>query len=62
MRVRFEMNQRELERLEKQSIYAMRVSSDLKDQVINSYLSELTKAVKAQVKRKNLLILVIEGR
>ena len=56
------MTPKELERLEKQSIYAMRVSSDLKDQVINSYLSELTKAVKAQVKRKNLLILVIEGR
>ena len=53
------MNQRELERLEKDSIYTMRVSSDLRDQVINSYLSELVKVVKKEVKRKNLVVLVV---
>ena len=54
------MNQRELERLEKDSIYTMRVSSDLKDQVINGYLNELNKVVKTNVKKKELLILVME--
>ena len=39
------MNQRELERLEKDSIYTMRVTNDLKDQVINGYLNELNKVV-----------------
>ena len=55
------MNQRELERLEKDSIYTMRVSSDLKDQVINGYLNDLVKVVKKEVKRKNLVAIVIEG-
>lgn len=54
------MNQRELERLEKDSIYTMKVSSDFKDQIINGYLNELNKVIKTNVKRKNLVILVIE--
>ena len=54
------MNQRELERLEKDSIYTMRVNSDLKDQVINGYLNELNKVVKTNVKRKELVVLVME--
>ena len=54
------MSQRELEQLEKKSIYTMRVSSDLKDQVINGYLNELNKVVKTNVKRKELVVLVIE--
>ena len=56
------MNQRELERLEKDSIYTMRVSSDLKDQVINSYLNDLVKVVKTNVKKKELVVLVIESK
>ncbi|MDH6421614.1 hypothetical protein M2131_001555 [Polynucleobacter sphagniphilus] len=54
------MNQRELERLEKDSIYTMRVNSDLKDQVINGYLNELNKVVKTNVKKKSLVIMVVE--
>ena len=54
------MNQRELERLEKDSIYTMRVSSDIKDQVINRYLNELNKVIKTNVKKKELVVLVIE--
>ena len=56
------MNQRELERLEKDSIYTMRVNSDLKDLVINSYLNDLVKVVKKEVKRKNLVIVVLEEK
>ena len=55
------MNQRELERLEKDSVYTMKVSSDLKDQVINGYLNELNKIVKMNVRRKEVVVLVIES-
>ncbi len=55
------MNQKELERLEKDSIYTMKVNSDLKDQVINGYLNELIKVVRKEVKKKGLVVLVIES-
>jgi uncharacterized protein YihD (DUF1040 family) len=54
------MNQKELERLEKDSIYTLRINNDLKDQVINGYLSDLNKVVKTNVRRRELVILVIE--
>jgi hypothetical protein len=54
------MNQKELERLEKDSIYTLRINNDLKDQVINGYLSELNKVVKKEVKRKELVVLALE--
>lgn len=56
------MTPRELERLEKDSIYTMRVNSDLKDQVINSYLTELNKVVKTNVKKKSLVMVVLEDK
>ena len=49
-----------LERLEKDSLYTMRVNSDLKDQVINGYLNELNKVIKTNVKKKSLVIMVVE--
>jgi hypothetical protein len=55
------MNQKELERLEKDSIYTLRINDDLKDQVINGYLNELNKVVKKEVKRKGLVVLVMEN-
>lgn len=54
------MNQRELERLEKDSIYTIRINDDLKDQVINGYLSDLNRVVKKEIIRKNLVILVFD--
>ena len=54
------MNQRELERLEKDSIYTMKVNSDLKDQVVNGHLNELSKVVKTNAKKRELLVLVME--
>ena len=56
------MTPRELERLEKDSIFTMRVSSDLKDQVINGYLNELNKVIKTNVKKRELVVLVMENR
>lgn len=55
------MTPRELERLEKDSIFTVRVNSDLKDQVVNGYLNELNKVVKKNIYRKSLIILVIKG-
>ena len=54
------MNQRDIERLEKDSIYTLRINDDLKDQVINGYLNELNKVVKTNVKKKELVVLVME--
>ena len=54
------MTPRELERLEKDSIYTLRINDDLKDQVIQDYLNELNKVVKKEVKRKELVVMVME--
>ena len=54
------MNPRELEQLEKKSIYTIRMNDDLKDQVINGYLNELNKVVKTNVKKKELVVFVVE--
>jgi hypothetical protein len=54
------MNQKELERLEKDSIYTLRINNDLKDQVVNGYLNELNKVVKTNVKKKELVVLVFD--
>ena len=54
------MNQRELEQLEKKSIYTIRINDELKDQFINGYLSELNKIVKTNVKKKKIVVLVME--
>ena len=56
------MNPRELEQLEKKSIYTMRVNSDLKDQVINGYLNEMNKVVKKLSKNKRYVIFVVEEK
>ena len=55
------MTSRELEQLEKKSIYTIRINGDLKDQVINGYLNELNKVVKTNVRRKKLSVFVIES-
>ena len=54
------MNQKELVRLEKDSIYTMRVSPDIKEQVVSGYLNELCRVVKKEVKRDELVVMVIK--
>ena len=54
------MNQRELERLEKKSIYTLQINNELKDEVINGYLNELNRIIKTNLKKKELVILVME--
>ena len=55
------MTLRELEQLEKKSIYTLRINDDLKDQVINGYLNELNKVIKTNVKKRELVIVVMES-
>ena len=50
----------ELDRLEKKSLYTLRINDELKDSVIQGYLNEMNKTVKSNLKRKKLVILVIE--
>ena len=54
------MNSREIEQLEKKSIYSLRVSNNLKESVIQNYLNDLNKIIKSNIKKKNLIILVME--
>jgi hypothetical protein len=54
------MTPRELERLEKDSIYTLKVNGELKDQIVQGYLNELTRVVKTNIRKKELLIVVIE--
>jgi len=56
------MAPRELERLERDSIYTLRINSDLKDSVIQSQLNELSKVVKKEVRRKNLVVFIIDTK
>jgi len=54
------MNAKEIERLERNSIYSLRLSSDLKEQVIKNYLNELNKILKVKLKNKKLLLLLVD--
>ena len=52
------MNEKQIQQLEKDSIYTMRISPDIEDQVVSGYLNELCRVVKKEVKRKKLTISV----
>ena len=54
------MNSREIEQFKKKSIYSLRVNDDLKESVIQNYLNELSKIVKINSRRKNLIVFVVE--
>jgi hypothetical protein len=54
------MNQKEIEELEKKSIFSLTMNDKLKDSVINEYLTDLRRVVQRTIKRKEVLILVLE--
>ena len=54
------MNSKEIKQIEKKSIYSLMIDDDLKDTVINSHLNELNKIIKSNLKRKKLLIFIVE--
>jgi hypothetical protein len=53
------MNEKQLQQLEKDSIYTIRVNPDIKDQVVTGYLNELYKVVKKEVKKDEVMVTVI---
>jgi hypothetical protein len=53
------MNEKQLKQLEKDSIYTMRVSPDIKDQVVSGYLNELCRVVKREVKKGEVVVMVM---
>jgi hypothetical protein len=56
------MNLREIEQLEKKSIYSLRVSDNLKESVIQNHLNDLNRFVKSNTKKKKILIVVLEDK
>ena len=54
------MNQRELEKIQKKSIYSMQINAEMRDSAINGHLNDLNKVVKREVKKRNLRIFLIE--
>ena len=56
------MNTREIEQLEKKSIYSIRVNDELKESVIQSYLNDLNRVVKSNTKKKKVVIVILEDK
>ena len=54
------MNEKQLQQLEKDSIYMMRVNPDIKDQVVSGYLNELCKVVKKEARKSEVFVFVIK--
>jgi len=54
------MTPRELERLEKDSIYMIRVNPDIKDQVLSGDLNELCRVIKKEIKKSELVVIVMK--
>ena len=54
------MNEKQLQQLEKDSIYTIRVNPDIKDQVVSGYLNELCRVVKKEVRNKEIVVIVIK--
>jgi hypothetical protein len=53
------MNEKQLQQLEKDSIYMMRVNPDMKDQIVSGYLNELCRVVKKEVRKREVIVMVM---
>ena len=56
------MSSREMEQLEKKSIYSIRLSDEQKDQVVKNYLNQLNQQVIKNLKNKKIMIFVVEDK
>ena len=56
------MNTREIEQLEKKSIYFLHINEKMKDLSIQSDINEMSKVMKQFVKKKNLVVFIIEEK
>ena len=54
------MNKHQIKNLEKNSVYMIHVTDELKDSTIDDYLDELSKKIKKEVKRNELVVFVMK--
>jgi len=53
------MNEIKLAQLRKQALISIDLRSDMKDVAVNTYLADLNKQIKKELKKKELVVLVL---
>ena len=53
------MNEQQIKNLERSAIFTLRIHDGLKESVVNDYLEDLSKKVKKELKKKELVVLVL---
>ena len=54
------MNEQQIKNLERNAIYTLRIHDSLKESVVNNYLEDLSKKIKKEVKRNELVVIVMK--
>jgi len=54
------MNEQQIKNLERSAIFTLRIHDSLKESVVNDYLEDLSKKVKKEVKRSELVVIVMK--
>ena len=54
------MNEQQIKNLERNAIYTLRIHDGLKESTVNDYLDDLAKKVKKEVKRNELVVVVMK--
>jgi hypothetical protein len=54
------MNEQQIKNLERSAIFTLRIHDGLKDSVVNEYFEDLSKKVKKEVKRSELVVIVMK--
>ena len=54
------MNDNQLKNLERNALYTLRIPDGLKESTVNDYLDDLVKKVKKEVKRNELVVIVMK--
>ncbi len=54
------MNIKEIEQLEKKSLYTIRLNNEIKESVISSKFNELSMFVKREIKKNELVIIIVK--
>ena len=53
------MNEQQIKNIERNAIFTLRIHDGLKESVVNDYLEDLSKKVKKELKKKELVVLVL---
>jgi len=54
------MNKKDLEHLESKSLYSFYLTDELKDIYTNKCIAELLKKIRANIRKKNLAVVLLE--